>query len=359
LCSALLLAYFRSQASPRAALHIPLANLARADLDLRAELTAVLRRAGLAPADLPCLSDLPRDLAAGATRWLLADHNAPTGALAARFAAAPVVGCVDHHADEGVVPADTGAEPRVVRPCGSCMSLVVELSRDAWAALAAREPDAEADCALAAVALAPILVDTANLTSREKTTETDVEAVRTVEGYLQSAGRGPFNRDGYYDELSRCKEDLSGFGYRDVLRKDYKQWEEGGLVLGVSCVVRGLDHLLGEIGDKEEMLKCVKAWAAERGLDIAAVMTTHTNPDGQFVRELLVWATSDEATSAVGEFVGRFAGDLKLEQWRDGYLDAGEGEWRRCWRQHNLGASRKQVAPILREAIKASSPAGT
>ncbi|POR36984.1 Putative exopolyphosphatase, partial [Tolypocladium paradoxum] len=70
LCCAILYAYLRSHAPPHS-LHIPLSNLPRADLGLRTEMAAVLRRAGLAPADLLTLCELPDTLPPSDTRWLL------------------------------------------------------------------------------------------------------------------------------------------------------------------------------------------------------------------------------------------------------------------------------------------------
>ncbi len=241
LCSALLLAYLRSHAAPHCTLHIPLANMSRDDLALRTELDAVLRHTDIGRGDLLTLSDFPARLGADDTRWVLADHNALTGDLGRRFAAA-VVGCVDHHEDEGAVPptADRPSggpaeqqqqqqqEPRVIRPCGSCASLVVEYCGGTWTELATESPDAATDAALARLAVGPILVDTTNLTSESKTTDTDRMAVVVAESRIRAADPA-YDRRQFFDEITRLKEDLSALSYRDVLRKDYKQWHDGNL----------------------------------------------------------------------------------------------------------------------------------
>ena len=90
-------------------------------------MSAVLKHAGLTLKDLLTLSELP-DLKPEETRWLLVDHNSLTGPLTKY--SEQVTGCVDHHADEDVVRKD--ASPRVVEPCGSCMSLVVDEERQIW-----------------------------------------------------------------------------------------------------------------------------------------------------------------------------------------------------------------------------------
>ncbi len=346
LCSTLLLAYFRTQAPTPYTFHLTLSTLPRADLGLRTELDAVLKYTDVRPSDLLTLSDLPADLGLENTRWVLADHNALTGDLGSQFSGA-IVGCVDHHEDEGKVPAECGDEPRIIRTCGSCMSLVVEYCRDVWDVMAKESPDVAADSALARVALSPILIDTTNLKSKAKTTETDIKAVELVETHISDAA---YDRQAFFDEVTRVKEDISSLSYADILRKDYKQWREGGLTLGISCVVQPLDYMLEKIGRRQELVQALEKWAGEQKLDIASIMTV-SHKDGQFARELLVWALNDEAVKAAERFVERFSDELQLQTWGDGELDDDSGGWRKCWAQQNLSHSRKQVAPMLREAM--------
>ncbi|KAK4235587.1 hypothetical protein C8A03DRAFT_46309 [Achaetomium macrosporum] len=379
LCSALLLAYFRTHTPPHT-LHIPLSNLTRADLALRPELTAVLHPSGLKPDDLITLSDLPQeeDLSPSDTRWLLVDHNVLTGDLAARFPSPIIIGCIDHHEDEGVVPlALPPGQPRVFAKCGSCMSLVVEQCKSTWDQLTSEggptcsdsTPAAECDAALARVALAPILIDTANLTSKDKTTERDVSAVRVAESKLLlsssssspwGGGGGGYERGKFYGGLTRLKEQIAGMSYRDVLRKDYKRWSEGSLSLGVSSVVQGFEYVIEEVGDKEQaaFLSALRDWAAEQELDIVAVMTV-SRPGGAFTRELLVWGLNEEGAKAVREFDLKYRSTLGLESWRGGELDGGNIQGKEglrvCWTQRAVENSRKQVAPMLRAAMRESS----
>lgn len=391
LCSAVLAAYFRSHTAPRT-LHIPLSNLPREDLKLRPELAAALSSSkgtsGIPLDSLITLSDLPDDLTASNTRWLLVDHNALTGDLARRFASS-VVGCIDHHVDEGAVPqpdASKGLGPRVIEKAGSCASLVLaELAtQGAWSKLAADEPDVETDRILSRLALAPILIDTTSLTSQSKTVEADRTATSLAEAVLGIKGDEanevfPYDRDSDYErsaffkELSLLKDDISQFSYDDILRKDYKQWQEETatstasagdgssqkpLVLGMSTVVQGFDYLLSDIGDKEALFKKMHAFAAQRGLDIAAIMTASTDKKtGQFGRQLLLWAFNERAASAMRIFVDSNTERLKLTPWGDGKLDTGDSnskEWRACWTQGGLEFSRKQLAPSLREAMRSS-----
>ncbi|KAK6223050.1 exopolyphosphatase [Colletotrichum tabaci] len=358
LCSAVVYAYLRTHAPPHT-LHIPISNLPRDDLKLRPEMTAALAHARLRPSDLLTLDELPADLAAEDTRWVLVDHNALTGDLATKYASS-VVGCVDHHAEEDKVPQDTGDEPRVVEKCGSCSSLVVEYCRPAWEEALARRPrdggedadtDADVDEHLARLSLAAILIDTTNLKSADKTTDRDVAAVSFLEGLTPAP---PYARDALFDEISAVKEDISSLGFRDVFRKDYKQWEDRRQVMGTSAVVRNLEYLLLDKagGDQSALLDAFREWAREKGLDIGVIMTT-ANPEGRFERDLLLWAFNEAAVESCKAFYEGYKEELGLETWGGGRLDeAAGGEWRMAWRQRNLSSSRKQVAPMLREAIK-------
>ncbi|RYP15998.1 hypothetical protein DL767_010250 [Monosporascus sp. MG133] len=369
LCSALLLAYLRSNAPPHV-LHIPLCNLPRGDLALRPEFGAVLRAASLTPDDVLTLSELPppEALRPEDTQWLLVDHNALTGPLGRTYGAR-VVGCVDHHEDEGAVPRD--AAPRVIEKSGSCASLIVGLCRDAWDAMG---EDAQTDAHLARLALAPILVDTKRLGDAHKTTAHDERAAAYAEAKLRAASDAEYDRVAFFAGLSELKRDLSALSLRDILRKDYKEWTEGRpsssdadpgpgpgspppkLKLGTSSVPRPLSFLVQKAGGSAEKLaEALGAWAAERGLDLVAVLTT-SETDGVFGRELLVWGRGGpRAVDAARRFAEAQAEPLGLRTWGAGSLDAmpGDGgEWRACWTQGNVQSSRKQVAPMLREAMR-------
>ncbi|KAK4184838.1 hypothetical protein QBC35DRAFT_505044 [Podospora australis] len=374
LCSALLYAYFRTHTPPHT-LHVPLSNLPRADLALRSELNAVFRTTSITPQDLITLSDLPSpsDLSPESTRWLLVDHNVLTGDLAKRFSSAQIIGCIDHHDDEGVIP--SSCSPRLFAKCGSCMSLVIDQAKDAWSS------PSETDAELARVALAPILIDTFNLTSKNKVTDWDIKAAEFAEAKRSAAPPQVFSlsssqpntespseklekgeaqkeekydRKKYFDLLTTLKDDISHLSYRDILRKDYKRWSDGGFSLGVSTIVQGLNTCFSEIGNQKELLDALKGWAQEENLDITACMTV-SRPDGVFTRELLVWALNEDAVKVTKKFVEKNSRELGLEAWNgdDKSLDLEEEkEWRRCWRQTNVAHSRKQVAPMLREAMK-------
>ncbi|KAI2637109.1 DHH phosphoesterase [Hypomontagnella submonticulosa] len=362
LCSTLFLAYFRSNTPPHT-LHIPLCHLPRDDLTLRPEFAAVLEHAGAAPDDVLTLSEMPSrdELPPEDTRWLLVDHNVMTGALGQVYGDR-VVGCIDHHDDEGKLPSD--ADPRVVEKCGSCMSLVVEHCQEAWDTLAQHEENKGVNAQLGYLALGPVLIDTTNLQNKAKTTPRDEHAVSVAEARVRAApgksagGGSAYDRATFFEKVAALKEDISFMSPRDILRKDYKEWQVGAaenIKLGTSSAPRDFAFLAHKAGGEEALAKSLAEWGEEKGIDVLVVLTS-CKDDGKFRRELLVWArTGPEIVRAVKEWVeGEGREKLGLDTWGDGKLDVEDGEksWRRCWTQARIENSRKQIAPMLRDALK-------
>ena len=234
---------------------------------------------------------------------------------------------------------------------------------------------------LARLVLAPALIDTRSLTDATKTTARDHRAVEYAEAKLAAPGTddsaapsGPYARAGFFERLSALKSDIAGLSLRDVLRKDYKEWSEGegegAIKLGTSSVTRPIAYLVEKAGGEEALVESLRAWGEERAVDLVVVMTSACI-DGAHGRELLVWArTGKRAADAARAFADAFAEPLELRPWGDGgglnadadavaVAAAGDGGcgtegWMRCWAQGKLECSRKQVAPMLREAMRRS-----
>ncbi|KAI1265610.1 exopolyphosphatase-like protein [Xylariaceae sp. FL1019] len=376
LCSALLLAYFQTYTpslksdgveSGRSHLHIPVCHLRRADLALRPELAAVLRNADVSGDDLftfenilPAKESTEHAIDPNDTEWLLVDHNVMTGRLANAFEDR-VIGCVDHHADEHVIP--PGAEPRVIEKSGSCASLILERYGHVWNTLAAEQTSdsKRIDAQIAHLALGPILIDTSNLLDNTKTTAHDTNAVELAESKIATEGRGVYERDGFFKLLSKLKEDLSSMSFRDVFRKDYKEWSAKGLNLATSSVPKGFAYLVDEKaeGNTAAFLEELEKWGMEkdeeRKKDLIVVFTAFKDEeDDRFCRELLVWARTKAGVEAAKVFEDTNRDTLQLSTWADGKLDLGkkgESETRACWTQTSVEHSRKQIAPMLRDAL--------
>ncbi|KAF2725133.1 DHH phosphoesterase [Polychaeton citri CBS 116435] len=349
---------------------IPVTNIPAADLPLRPELTTLLKYADLKPSDLITLDDIEfSKLPAENTDWTLVDHNALTGLLAEHYTQR-ITGVIDHHDDERVVPQD--ATPRIITKSGSCSSLVVNHIRSSWDDLATLTTSIGAshgqddkliddfaytstwDAQVAKLSLASILIDTYNLKDETKVTDHDLRAVRYLEAriFISPKLGKSYNRDRFFQEISDAKSDMDDISLVDILRKDYKEWEDGGLKLGTSAVVRPVQYL----STKDEHLEqAFVQFAQEKNIDVFAVMTAYNSDSGDFERQLVLLAAKDgKAVEVVKKFATASNDELELEEKDIGLgKDEGKALWCKSWQQGNIGASRKRVAPLLREAMKA------
>ncbi|KAL8767933.1 MAG: hypothetical protein Q9209_005721 [Squamulea sp. 1 TL-2023] len=331
LTSSILYSYIRSLAPPATAfsqLYVPLLNIHAADVHLRPEFQAVFRHAYIDASHLVTLDDLPEgnghDLKLENTRFILVDHNNLQGELGKKYAAF-VHGVVDHHEDKRSVIPDTDPEPRVIEKCGSCTSLVVRSLKESWESSAnafslvfggahaqgdSTTNDARItrtwDAQIAKMALASILIDTANLTAEGKVEEADIEAVKYLEAIIKLSPQDAeqWDRKEFYEEIDTAKRDIDGLSLEDILRKDYKQWTENSLRLGIASVVKPLEFIVTKAiakpsEDKEDQfVTAIGDFMAARDLTIFAIMTTSISPLGQFQRELYVQALSAGYTAA-------------------------------------------------------------
>lgn len=275
-----------------------------------------------------------------------------------------VVGCVDHHVDEGAIPDDTGDEPRLIEKSKSCMSLVVQYCREAWHELSqdigSQSPEGKLLVQqLLDVALAPILVDTGN--SKEKTEQLakDHEALALL-GEFRGEPLNNSERDAYFDLLLARKVAIEELSLRDNFRKDYKAWKEAGILLGMSSIAQGPDYIFKKMEvAPETFLQEYRTFAEERNLDIACIMMS-SPPDQKHPRPkrwLLLWALNERGTKAAETFYDANHDTLGLSPLPNDGLDLENigSEYRRFWRMDQPQHTRKQVAPMLRNAIQESA----
>jgi exopolyphosphatase len=304
-----------------------------------------------------------------------------------------VTGCIDHHVDEGFVPplhSLPGRNPRVIElGPGSCTSLVIReiQQRGLWPSSSTvggetrqrvDEHDDNGDVQVAKLALAAILIDTTNLTAEGKVTDADREAVSFLTERISSSsapGAGKeWNRDAFFEQISYAKaHSLDWLTVDEILGRDYKDWVESttagaNRVVGIASVVRPLEWIISKANEEdnnksgsnnqslEPFLNKLKQFATEKQLDVASVMTAFTSEDdeaGGFARELLVWGLNGGSEEYIQRFTSVAKEQLDLQEWNDFPVE-GSQEYTGnlfVWKQGNLAKSRKQVAPLLREAI--------
>ena len=336
------------------------------------------RHANISPSNLITLDDFPKySEVLENVQFILVDHNKLQGELGDRYHS-NVKGVIDHHDEENAVPRHTQPEPRIIEKCGSCTSLVARFCTPSWDAMSSSSLSAGAahgqgdaavddsivtegwDAQMAQMALASILIDTANLTAPSKVQAVDEEAVEYLEAKMQKSPRysKSWNRNQFYHEIDEAKRNIDALSLEEVLKKDYKQWTEKNLNLGISSVVKPLIYLTKKaiVETKHSDFQDTLAQFMEsHSLDIFAIMTTSTSEEGEFTRELLVQA-KEASFPALHEFVKKAVLALRLEEILIENIDTQRepipGQiWRKIWLQKDVSQSRKQVAPMLRESI--------
>ncbi|RAK80376.1 putative exopolyphosphatase [Aspergillus fijiensis CBS 313.89] len=378
-----------------------------------------------------------------------------------------VVGCIDHHVDEDFLPPIAADQPFLIQPTGSCASLVVSmlermgrwtphpLSSSSSTSTTTPSPQnpptadtspeelttaAAHEHQLSKLALAPILIDTANFTAKEKVTDADTLSYSFLRAKINStncqqqvgsiavgisSGEKLWDHHAFYRRIATAKENsLELLTVPEVLGRDYKEWVEvpssvssssvadgsssssskdgddnAAIKIGICSVVKSLPWVMRKADSNaspDRFLDELVAFARHRGLDIVVLMTafagpaaavasaspaspgTSTSPgkEGRFHREILVGVPSSSerrptAIAAAEAFVQRGRKELGLETWRalldedeavvQTWLDCMEPDdshrhenmWMGVWVQGDVTKSRKQVAPLVREAVLA------
>ena len=347
-------------------------NIPASGLRLRPEFSVVCDHANILLSSLITLQDLPQKFSHSENvRWILVDHNKLQGQLGEIYSP-QVHGVIDHHEEEKAVPQETEHEPRIIEKCGSCTSLVVRYCKPTWDHISslslssgAAHAQGEAaiddtafthtwDAQIAKFALASILVDTANLTAPGKVEKVDIEAVEYLEAKICMSPKEAktWNRDQYYHKLDEAEKDIGSLRIDEILIKDYKEWTENGLILGISSVVKPLIFLVEKTTGIE---KEVQSFMESRNLSMFAIMTTSTSAEGAFQRELLLQA-KEPASTVAKKFSDKGVSELKLEDLEVEHISVQDAPvsgqpWRRTWQQRDLSKSRKQVAPLLRKCM--------
>lgn len=387
LTSSLLFAYLRSLSPPTEAFspfYVPVLNIPQSAVRLRPEFDVVCRHAGIKTKDLMTLDHLviePDN--ADKIRFMLVDHNRLTGQLS-DLAPDQVIGVIDHHDDEQFVPSDTKPEPRLIEKAGSCTSLVIRYCKPTWDAVSSASVSTGAahgqgesaindsaftttwDAQIAKMALASVLIDTANLTAPGKVEVVDREAVDYLEAriMLSPTEAKSWHRDQFYEGLQEAKTNIDGLTLEEILAKDYKQWTENDKILGMSSVVKDLEYAVGKANeddmtvaeDSETFAETLGQLMFDKGLDVFAIMTASTTTNGDFRRELLLQARPG-AHEIVKSFVAKAEKELGLDETQFAEVERRPNAephqlWRNTWKQNNVSRSRKQVAPLLRQAMQ-------
>lgn len=327
-----------------------------------------------------------QNLAQLGANFALVDHNR----LLPQFGAGNVTAIIDHHEDEHAHP-DAGL--RLIKlPIGSCSSLVAQHFRPQWEATLKAPAGPKASIVPSEVAtllLSAILIDTGGLKSGGKGTPTDQDSaaflypISNLPDPAQAlSGLSDDNHTStrfseIFATLSEAKQDVGALSTNDLLLRDYKEYVlptassvYPTLKAGLSTVPVGLKPWLEKESDGwTSLLAGVEKYMDDRELDIEGVLTSFNSKSGKHKRELLLVTKSghaldtEQAKKVMADLVVGFEAskELVLADWESPVkvllhkrikVDNEEhGRYGKVWKQENKKATRKQVAPLLRDVV--------
>ncbi|KAK4702674.1 hypothetical protein P7C70_g3542, partial [Phenoliferia sp. Uapishka_3] len=268
---------------------VPLVLTARSDLYLRPENLEVLFGSQISHSDLFCINDVadPARLSSLGASFALVDHNV----LLPLFGPGKVTAIIDHHADEN---AHLSASPRLIRPVGSCSSLVTYHFRNLL------PQPASVPATLADLLLAAVIIDTSLKPIPEgKAAAEDVDSATFLIPFSKFVALPSTWVKDVSKELAQIKGDVAGLSGRDLLRRDYKEYQVGIWRYGIATIPVPLSIWLAKSSTQENgwtlVQSDVEAYAKEHGLSMVVALTTYNTVDsskksgkGKHAREMLI-----------------------------------------------------------------------
>lgn len=371
---------------------VPLIQTPHPDLGLRAENLYAFSMSGFKDAsshpkklDVLCLDDLPKSSPFPSHKFSLVDHNRLGSYFTKDNPSAVVISVVDHHEDEQLYK-DT-ANPRIIAvPTGSCTSLVAGLIHSQCPTEIALIPE------LATLLICGIVIDTNGLKPGGKAEDSDRQAMAYLlprssfvpalpPSILDFDTETDFNDIPVLKDLTKNlktkKEDVSRLDTRDLLRRDYKEdtltpsWAKASQIqVGLSSVPIGFKSWIPQ---DENFSNTVEGWIKERQIAALVVLASFSDEKeskkskkkdekkskGEHRRQLLVVVgdNKDLASKLFRELEEN--SELQLEERSfDKFGAEASGGFRefqaKMYEQGNVGATRKIVAPIIREIVEGS-----
>ncbi|ODQ79411.1 hypothetical protein BABINDRAFT_171642 [Babjeviella inositovora NRRL Y-12698] len=328
--SAITYAYFHHVAHPTIPI-IPLINIPRADLNLRKDIVYALGKQAITVDLLYFVEDFHK-IDPTLIDLVLVDHCAPQGDLR-HFT--NVISIIDHHDDENMF---LDAQPRIIEKSGSCSCLVFNYWYDV---LTKGSVSTAVFADVMDILVAPLLTDTGNMSNKVEPAD--------IAAFDKYSAIAPFlNFAAYADELKQQKKDLSGLTLSEILRKDYKAYEfqtasDGIKTVGISSMPKSFSYFFKNFSTIEAE---VKEWGVHQKLDLVCMMASDKKVE--FVRQIAFYDFVDDVLS--DKIAGLLRQELQLES-----LDTSKSnevfKTLKFYKQLNVAASRKQVAPAMKEAV--------
>ncbi|KGB76864.2 exopolyphosphatase [Cryptococcus deuterogattii R265] len=360
---------------------VPLILTPPKSMSLRPENLVVLKNTSIPLTSLLYASQLPVSttaLASQGVTFALVDHNK----LLPQFGQGKVDAIIDHHEDEN---AHTDASIREITiPTGSCASLVVKHFQPQWEASVSRGSPVPPE--LATLLLSAIVIDTGGLKPGGKATPVDYDAaaflysISTVAAQggeagsfsvTSETGRLPPSLKVLADTLQEAKSNVSSLTTYELLMRDYKEYEWPTqsrhfptLKVGLSTVPLGLKPWIAKESEGwETLMNDTEQYMQEGTLDIEGILTTYrSEKKGKHKRQLAIIVRpggvirdTQEARSVFDRLVAGLEAseELQLGEWnKEEKIKRGDDQRLvKVWVQGNAKATRKQVAPLLKNLV--------
>lgn len=261
--------------APAKEFYIPLVNINREEIVLRKDVLYLFQLYDISIEDILFLDDnilLDRLLEQKRLHLNLVDHHVLRPRQ--QHLSGVVERIVDHHVDENKQYPLTANENKLIAVVGSNATLIAEKIFSSQRVIISPE--------FAALLLAPILIDTSNLKSVEKTTDRDIKAAKKLQDIAS-----PHLPQDFYQKLLACKNDVSGLTPTLLLSKDFKEYLDGNVLYGISSLPPSVHW---NLEDLEAVGQTIQKFAHER--DLAYLILLMSSHDPQAKRKILVYSPS-------------------------------------------------------------------
>lgn len=279
-------AYLLSQENPanQLTLYIPLVNIHREEITLRKDILYLFQLFDISVDDILFLDDnlsLDRLFEQKRLHLTLVDHNV----LRPRqeHLSDAVERIVDHHVDENKDYPLLPNENKLIAIVGSNATLIAEKAFSSQRVVMSPQ--------FAALLLAPILIDTSNLKSAEKTTYRDLDAAKELQTLAFTLPQD------FYQNLLAAKNDISGLTPTMLLSKDFKEYLDGNILYGISSLPSTVQW---NLEDLDLVSESIQKYADDRSLSYLILLMS--NSGSQTERKILVYSPSIDRLRAFDEY---------------------------------------------------------
>jgi exopolyphosphatase len=268
-------------------LYVPLMNFRKEEMALRKDALYLFDLLNISIDDLLFLDDqVPLDqlFSHHSLRIDLVDHNLLRPSQ--EHLSNTVERIVDHHADENKYYPLISKKDKLIGVVGSATTLISEkMLTNKHVTLTPK---------IATLLLAPILIDTMNLQSIEKTTAKDIKTANALQQIASSII--PLN---FYEKLLSAKNDIADLTPAMLLSKDFKEYLDGKILYGISSIPA---TICWGTEDEKTLHPVLEKFASERKLSFLILLMTNPDPLGP-KRKVIIYSSSQNLLKSSDSYI--------------------------------------------------------